>query len=180
MKRVAFYTLGCKVNQYETNGMIQKFQEAGYEIVDFEDVADIYIVNTCTVTSISDKKSRMFLRQAKRKNPESIVVACGCYVQVAKEEIEKIPIDAPCIIASGPLTSQKLADDIKKFTGEEHLHFFDAIAPIVEKDSINFDKAFYASRYDKGEASYINCPMNKEEYTQFIEELKKALSEMKR
>ena len=97
MKRVAFYTLGCKVNQYETNGMIQKFKEAGYEIVDFEEIADIYIVNTCTVTSISDKKSRMFLRQAKRKNPESIVVACGCYVQVAKEEIEKIPEITLCI-----------------------------------------------------------------------------------
>ena len=73
--KVAFYTLGCKVNQYETNGMIQKFNEAGYEIVGFSDFADIYIVNTCTVTSISDKKSRMFLRQAKKINSKAIVVA---------------------------------------------------------------------------------------------------------
>ena len=89
-KRVAFYTLGCKVNQYETNGMIQKFIDAGYTIVDFSDVADIYIINTCTVTNMSDRKSRQMLRQAKKNNPESIVVACGCYVQVAKEEVEKI------------------------------------------------------------------------------------------
>jgi len=78
-------------------GMIQKFSDAGYEVVDFEEFADIYIVNTCTVTSISDKKSRMFLRKAKKINPESIVVACGCYVQVAKEEIEKIPEIDLCI-----------------------------------------------------------------------------------
>ena len=71
------------------------------------------------------------------------------------------------IIASGPLTSDSLADSIKEFTQNEHLHFFDAIAPIIEKESINFDKAFYASRYNKGEASYINCAMNKEEYERF-------------
>lgn len=87
-------------------------------------------------------------------------------IKLIREEIEEIP-QGPLIIASGPLTSQKLAEDIKKFTGEEHLHFFDAIAPIVEKDSINFEKAFYGSRYDKGEASYINCPMNKPEYEKF-------------
>lgn len=87
-------------------------------------------------------------------------------INIIREEVEKIP-DGHVIIASGPLTSEKLADDIKSFTQSEHLHFFDAIAPIVEKDSINFDKAFYASRYDKGEASYINCPMNEEEYAKF-------------
>ena len=73
--KVAFYTLGCKVNSYETNGMIQKFEEKGYEIVSFSEKADIYIVNTCTVTSIADKKSRQFLRQAKKNNPAGIVVA---------------------------------------------------------------------------------------------------------
>ena len=74
-KKVAFYTLGCKVNQYETNGMLQKFIEAGYKIVDFSEKADIYIVNTCTVTGIADKKSRMFLRQAKKNNKDGLVVA---------------------------------------------------------------------------------------------------------
>ena len=88
-------------------------------------------------------------------------------INVIKEEITQIPPKENVIIASGPLTSEGLANSIKEFTQSEHLHFFDAIAPIIEKDSINFDKAFYASRYNKGEASYINCPMNKEEYEKF-------------
>lgn len=88
------------------------------------------------------------------------------YINVIKDEVPEIP-DGYTIIASGPLTSDSLANSIKEFTESEHLHFFDAIAPIVEKDSINFEKAFWASRYDKGEASYINCPMNKEEYEKF-------------
>lgn len=87
-------------------------------------------------------------------------------INILREEVTKIP-DSFTIMASGPLTSEKLADSIKEFTQSEHLHFFDAIAPIVEKDSIDFDKAFWASRYDKGEASYINCPMNKLEYENF-------------
>ena len=90
-------------------------------------------------------------------------------INLIRQELKKIPENIPVIVASGPLTSDDLADDIKAFTGSEHLHFFDAIAPIVEKDSIDFEKAFYASRYDKGEASYINCPMNKQEYEKFYE-----------
>ena len=84
-------------------------------------------------------------------------------IELIREEITEIP-KGNVIIASGPLTSDKFAEDIQKFTENEHLHFFDAIAPIVEVDSIDFDKAFWASRYDKGEASYINCPMNKVVY----------------
>lgn len=112
-------------------------------------------------------------------------------INIIREEITQIP-EGPTVIASGPLTSDDLADSIKEFTQSEHLHFFDAIAPIVEKDSINFDIAFYANRYDKAErgqedkmrrcvesqdnhastpphlhASYINCPMNKEQYDNF-------------
>ncbi len=87
-------------------------------------------------------------------------------IELIREEMTEIP-EGNVIIASGPLTSDTLAESIKVFTKSEHLHFFDAIAPIVEVDSINFDKAFWGSRYDKGEASYINCPMNKEEYERF-------------
>ena len=87
-------------------------------------------------------------------------------INLVREEVNEIP-EGDVIIASGPLTSDSMAKSIQEFTQEEHLHFFDAVAPIVEKDSINFDKAFYGSRYDKGEASYINCPMNKEEYENF-------------
>ena len=89
-KRAAIVTLGCKVNQYETNAMIQKFIENGYKIVENHEKADIYIINTCTVTNMSDRKSRQMLRRVKELNSKSIVVACGCYAQVAKKELEKI------------------------------------------------------------------------------------------
>ncbi len=89
-KKVAFITLGCKVNQYETNAMTQKFIEKGYNIAENGEKSDICIINTCTVTNISDRKSRQMLRKVKEINPEAIIVACGCYVQVAKEEIEKM------------------------------------------------------------------------------------------
>ena len=90
MKKVAFITLGCKVNQYESNAMAQKFIESGYEVLEESKKADIYIINTCTVTNMADRKSRQMLRRVRELNPNSIVVACGCYVQVAKEEVEKI------------------------------------------------------------------------------------------
>ena len=90
MKKVAFITLGCKVNQYETNAMIQKFIENRYKVVESNEKADIYIINTCTVTNMSDRKSRQMLRRVKELNEKSIVVACGCYAQVAKNELEKI------------------------------------------------------------------------------------------
>ena len=90
-KKVAFITLGCKVNQYESNAMAQNFLENGYEIVNIENNPDIIIVNTCTVTNIADRKSRQLLRKVKDDNKDSIVVACGCYVQIAKEKVEQIP-----------------------------------------------------------------------------------------
>lgn len=90
MKRVAFYTLGCKVNQYETEAMEEIFQRRGYKVVDIEEESDIYVINTCTVTNLSDRKSRQFIRRAKRANEDAIVVAVGCYSQVAPEEVESI------------------------------------------------------------------------------------------
>ena len=94
-------------------------------------------------------------------------------INVINKEVVEIS-DGPVVIASGPLTSPDFANAIKEFTQSEHLYFFDAIAPIVDVESINFDKAFYASRYDKGEASYINCPMNREEYERFYDILTHA------
>ena len=95
-RKVTFYTLGCKVNQYETNAMIQKFVEKGYNIIEncqerIEERADICIINTCTVTNMSDRKSRQMLRRVKEKNKNAVIVAVGCYAQVAKEELKKIP-----------------------------------------------------------------------------------------
>lgn len=86
-KTAAFYTLGCKVNSYETDAMRELFEKEGYNIADFKDKADIYIVNTCTVTNIADRKSRQMLHQAKKRNPDAIIVAVGCYVQAAEEEL---------------------------------------------------------------------------------------------
>lgn len=94
-------------------------------------------------------------------------------INLIREEVTQIP-EGAVIIASGPLTSPKLTESIKEFTQSEYLYFFDAIAPIVEVDSINFDIAFWASRYDKGEASYINCPMNKQQYEKFYDILTNA------
>lgn len=88
--KVAFYTLGCKVNQYETESLKKQFADYGIETVEFEEKADIYIVNSCTVTSIADRKTRNILRRAKRKNEEAIVVATGCYAQTNGEELKKI------------------------------------------------------------------------------------------
>lgn len=89
MKNVALYNLGCKVNSYELDGMRQMFQEKGYCIVSFDEKADIYIVNTCTVTNIADRKSRQMLHRAKQLNPDAVVVAVGCYVQTGREAVEK-------------------------------------------------------------------------------------------
>lgn len=87
MKKAALHNLGCKVNSYETEAMQQLLEAAGYEIVDFEDQADVYIINTCSVTNVADKKSRQMLHRAKAKNPNAVVVAAGCYVQAAGEKL---------------------------------------------------------------------------------------------
>lgn len=91
-------------------------------------------------------------------------------VEVVNEEMTSLP-EGPCIIATGPLTSDTLAKAIHDFTAEDTFHFYDAAAPIIEKDSIDFSKAYYKSRYDKGEASYINCPMNVDEFEAFYDAL---------
>jgi threonylcarbamoyladenosine tRNA methylthiotransferase MtaB len=87
--KIAFLTLGCKVNQYETDAMKEQFQKAGAKIVPFQEAADVYIVNTCSVTNVADKKSRQMLHRAKKKNPNAIVVAAGCYVQAAAKALEQ-------------------------------------------------------------------------------------------
>ena len=90
MKTVASHALGCKVNQYESEAIAELFQQKGYHIVNIEQPADVYIINTCTVTNIGDKKSRQLIRKVKRQNQNSIVVVTGCYAQTAPEEIMAI------------------------------------------------------------------------------------------
>ena len=87
MKKVALHNLGCKVNAYETEAMQELLEKHGYEIVPFQEGADVYIINTCTVTNMADRKSRQMLHRARKMNPDSIVVACGCYVQARKDDI---------------------------------------------------------------------------------------------
>ena len=140
MKKVSFYTLGCKVNQYETNAMTQKFQEAGYNIIDLNDeIADIYIVNTCTVTNMSDRKSRQVLRRLKDKNKEAIVVAVGCYAQVAKKELEEMPeID----IALGNEEKKDIVQYVEKFIEDKN--------KLIEIDDISTQREFK----DMGQITY--------------------------
>ena len=90
MKTVAFHTLGCKVNTYESNAMLKIFNEADYQEVDFKEVADVYVINTCTVTNTGDSKSRQMIRKAIRKNPQATICVVGCYSQIAPEEIRQI------------------------------------------------------------------------------------------
>ena len=89
MKKVALHNLGCKVNAYETEAMQELLEKSGYEIVPFQEGADIYIINTCTVTNIADRKSRQMLHRARNMNPDAIVVAAGCYVQTEKEQVDE-------------------------------------------------------------------------------------------
>ncbi len=93
MKRVAFHTIGCKLNQFETEFMREQFEKRGWSVVPFGDIADVYVINTCTVTSKADSKSRQSIRQAKRRNPSSLVVAVGCYPQVYSEDLLKLEAD---------------------------------------------------------------------------------------
>ena len=116
-KDIAFITLGCKVNQYETNAMIQKFIEKGYNLVEHTEKADIYIINTCTVTNMSDRKSRQMLRRVKDLNPHAMVVACGCYAQVAKEELKDIKeID----LILGNNEKKEIVQYIEQYIKENH------------------------------------------------------------
>lgn len=88
--KVAFYTLGCKTNQFETQALERLFASRGHAVVDFKDTADAYVINTCTVTALGDKKSRAAARQAKKRNPAALLIVCGCYAQVSPEEVRTL------------------------------------------------------------------------------------------
>lgn len=115
MPSVAFYTLGCKVNHYESEAIWQLFQQEGYEKTDFENTADVYVINTCTVTNTGDKKSRQIIRRAVRKNPEAVVCVTGCYAQTSPADVLAIPgVD----IVIGTQDRQKLLGYIKQYQKE--------------------------------------------------------------
>lgn len=117
MRKAALHNLGCKVNSYETEAMQQLLEAAGYEIVSFSEPADVYIINTCSVTNIADRKSRQMLHRAKKQNPDGVVVAAGCYVQAAAEELKK---DAAVDIIIGNNKKTELVAILDRyFEGEE-------------------------------------------------------------
>lgn len=118
MKNVALHNLGCKVNSYELDVVQQMLQENGYNIVSFDEKADIYIVNTCTVTNMADRKSRQMLHRAKAKNPEAIVVAIGCYVQTGKEDVV---LDDSIDLAIGNNRKKDIVSIIEKYLKERGL-----------------------------------------------------------
>ncbi len=114
MKSVAFHNLGCKVNSYELDAMQQILQEKGYRIVPFDQIADIYIINTCTVTNIADRKSRQMLHRAKQRNPQAVVVAVGCYVQTDREGAV---LDDSIDLAVGNNRKKDIAQILEEFLG---------------------------------------------------------------
>ncbi len=130
MKSVALHNLGCKVNAYEMDAMQQMLQERGYKIVPFDQLADIYIINTCTVTNIADRKSRQMLHRAKKQNPDAVVVAVGCYVQTGEETVEK---DEAIDLAIGNNRKKDLIPILEGYleereTKDAHRHVSDVIA----------------------------------------------------
>lgn len=138
MKSVALHNLGCKVNSYEIEVMQQMLQEKGYTIVPFDEIADIYIVNTCTVTNIADRKSRQMLHRAKQKNPAALVVAVGCYVQTGREDVEQ----DPCIdLAIGNNRKKDLASILEEYLRD--LEQEDAVAENAENAGHGVDKTLH-------------------------------------
>lgn len=112
MKKVAFCTLGCKVNQYETRAMGELFELGGYEVVNFEEKSDVYVINTCSVTAMSDRKSRQMIRRAKKANKDGVVIVTGCYAQTASDEVLKIDGVNLVIGTSGRENIVKMADSL--------------------------------------------------------------------
>ena len=128
MKKVAFHTLGCKVNQYETEAMMERFRAGGYQVVSEDETADVYIINTCTVTNLADRKSRQFIRRAVRSNPDAVVAACGCYVQIKPEEAAAIPgVD----IVAGTNEKQDIFDKVEELLAEREARKGEAAAEDV-------------------------------------------------
>ncbi|MGM0436987.1 MAG: tRNA (N(6)-L-threonylcarbamoyladenosine(37)-C(2))-methylthiotransferase MtaB [Bacillota bacterium] len=187
MKKVAFYTLGCKVNQYETEGMINLFKKSGYEVVNFQDEADYYIINSCTVTNQAASKSRKRVRRAKRRNPEAKVVMVGCYPQAFTSEVEEIKEVDYIIGSSGKknivellekkenednifLSEMKEFDNIQKFE-DMHLNEINerTRANIKIEDGCNQFCSYCIIPYARG-------PIKSRESESIIKEIKKLIN----
>ncbi len=135
--KVAFHTLGCKVNQYETEAMREQFVKAGFESVDENDFADVYVINTCTVTNLADRKSRQYIRRMKKGNPEAVIAVTGCYAQVKPEELEGLPeVD----IVAGTGEKNNIIAYVQEFMAEhkkqKHIIAYDDLCEYQDKGII--------------------------------------------
>ena len=137
MKKVAFYTLGCKVNQYETEAMLEMFKKEGYTQVDSEDFADVYVINTCTVTHMSDRKSRQYIRRMKKKNPNAIIAVVGCYSQVSPEEILDIE---EVNLVMGTNERRQIVEEIKKIDATNKVSTVDDIMKVRAFEEIEISQ----------------------------------------
>ena len=138
MKKVAFYTLGCKVNQYETEAMLEMFKKDGYVQVESEDFADVYVINTCTVTHMSDRKSRQYIRRMKKKNPDAIIAVVGCYSQVSPEEILDIE---EVNLVMGTNERRQIVEEIKKIDASKKVSTVDDIMKVRAFEEIEISQS---------------------------------------
>lgn len=155
-------SLGSNDPQSAPGILKQEMRQLGSLIIK---VADDVAVPAGAALAVDREQFSQKITQALNEHPN---------VRILREEIHDIPQDGVCIIATGPLTSPKLSEAITQLTRSKNLYFFDAISPIVDADSLNMDRIFRASRYDKGSADYLNCPMDEETYNQFYDALVKA------
>lgn len=137
-KIVSMHTLGCKVNQYETDAMQQLFVESGYEISEFDEFADVYVINTCTVTAVSDKKSRQMIRKAKKQNPNAIIAVVGCYSQQSPEEVMSIE---GVNLVMGTKDRQKIVEEVEKLTADQQINEVEDIMKQTEFERLSINKA---------------------------------------
>ena len=133
-KIVSIFTLGCKVNQYETQAMRELFEKRGYNVIFDGEIADIYIINTCTVTNIGDKKSRQFIRRANRNNPDAIIAVVGCYAQMSPQEV--LSIDGVNIII-GTEARNKIVDVVEECKPNEKINLVDDIMKVKQFEEMS-------------------------------------------
>lgn len=154
--KVGIYTLGCKVNTYESEFVTKSLMDAGYIVAPFDDICDIYIINTCTVTNTSDIKSRKIIRQAKRRNPNAIVIAMGCFVQKSAELIEEIDI------AIGNKDKSKIVELIKEYQDSSN-----KINKVVEKEKLNKFEDMYIDKYLSRTRAFVKIQDGCENYCSY-------------
>lgn len=142
-KKVAFFTLGCKVNQYETDAMEHLFRDDSYEVTDFEDFADVYVINTCTVTSMSDKKSRQMIRRAKKHNEAAIIAVVGCYSQKSPDEVMSIE---GVNLVMGTSDRDKIVIEIEKLDINDHIIEVEDIMKMRTFEALSIDETYGKTR----------------------------------